>query len=205
MALTLLVYRAGEVIKRQPAAERGRTTVTIDGLESNTTYDEGDFKLAWTDGNLESDKVNVPEFKTNKVGVTSITSTPETVSLKVGETQQISTVVTPDGANDKSVTYSTNNQPVATVTQDGLITAESSGQATITVKSNDNPTATFKVRVTVKDEPVEEQPEEEQPSTDDTPSTDQPSTDDTTSTEQPNEPSEDPNAGADGTSDAETQ
>lgn len=200
MALTLLVYRAGEVIKRQPAAERGRTTVTIDGLESNTTYDEGDFKLAWTDGNLESDKVNVPEFKTNKVGVTSITSTPETVSLKVGETQQINTVVTPDGANDKSVTYSTNNQPVATVTQDGLITAESSGQATITVKSNDDPTVTSKVRVTVKDKPAEEQP-----STDDTPSTDQPSTDDTTSTEQPNEPSEDPNAGADGTSDAETQ
>ncbi|USL87103.1 putative bacterial adhesin/Ig-like protein [Staphylococcus phage Sazerac] len=200
MALTLLVYRAGEVIKRQPAAERGRTTVTIDGLESNTTYDEGDFKLAWTDGNLESDKVNVPEFKTNKVGVTNITSTPDTVSLTVGETQQINTVVTPDGANDKSVTYSTNNQPVATVTQDGLITAESSGQATITVKSNDDPTVTFKVRVTVKDKPAEEQP-----STDDTPSTDQPSTDDTTSTEQPNEPSEDPNAGADGTSDAETQ
>jgi len=200
MALTLLVYRGGEVIKRQPAAERGRTTVTIDGLESNTTYDEGDFKLAWTDGNLESDKVNVPEFKTNKVGVTNITSTPDTVSLTVGETQQINTVVTPDGANDKSVTYSTNNQPVATVTQDGLITAESSGQATITVKSNDDPTVTFKVRVTVKDKPAEEQP-----STDDTPSTDQPSTDDTTSTEQPNEPSEDPNAGADGTSDAETQ
>lgn len=200
MALTLLVYRAGEVIKRQPAAERGRTTVTIDGLESNTTYDEGDFKLAWTDGNLESDKVNVPEFKTNKVGVTNITSTPDTISLTVGETQQINTVVTPDGANDKSVTYSTNNQPVATVTQDGLITAESSGQATITVKSNDDPTVTFKVRVTVKDKPTEEQP-----STDDTPSTDQPSTDDTTSTEQPNEPSEDPNAGADGTSDAETQ
>ena len=200
MALTLLVYRAGEVIKRQPAAERGRTTVTIDGLESNTTYDEGDFKLAWTDGNLESDKVNVPEFKTNKIGVTNITSTPDTVSLTVGETQQINTVVTPDGANDKSVTYSTNNQPVATVTKDGLITAESSGQATITVKSNDDPTVTFKVRVTVKDKPAEEQP-----STDDTPSTDQPSTDDTTSTEQPNEPSEDPNAGADGTSDAETQ
>lgn len=200
MALTLLVYRAGEVIKRQPAAERGRTTVTIDGLESNTTYDEGDFKLAWTDGNLESDKVNVPEFKTNKVGVTNITSTPDTVSLTVGETQQINTVVTPDGANDKSVTYSTNNQPVATVTQDGLITAESSGQATITVKSNDDPTVTSKVRVTVKDKPVEEQP-----STDDTPSTEQPDTDDTTSTEQPNEPSEDPNAGADGTSDAETQ
>jgi uncharacterized protein YjdB len=200
MALTLLVYRAGEVIKRQPAAERGRTTVTIDGLESNTTYDEGEFKLAWTDGNLESDKVNVPEFKTNKIGVTNITSTPDTVSLTVGETQQINTVVTPDGANDKSVTYSTNNQPVATVTQDGLITAESSGQATITVKSNDDPTVTSKVRVTVKDKPAEEQP-----STDDTPSTDQPSTDDTTSTEQPNEPSEDPNAGADGTSDAETQ
>ena len=200
MALTLLVYRAGEVIKRQPAAEIGRTTVTIDGLESNTTYDEGDFKLAWTDGNLESDKVNVPEFKTNKVGVTNITSTPDTVSLTVGETQQINTVVTPDGANDKSVTYSTNNQPVATVTQDGLITAESSGQATITVKSNDDPTVTSKVRVTVKDKPAEEQP-----STDDTPSTEQPDTDDTTSTEQPNEPSEDPNAGADGTSDAETQ
>lgn len=178
MALTLLVYRGGEVIKRQPAAERGRTTVTIDGLESNTTYDEGDFKLAWTDGNLESDKVNVPEFKTNKVGVTSITSTPDTVSLTVGETQQINTVVTPDGSNDKSVTYSTNNQSVATVTQDGLITAESSGQATITVKSNDDPTVTSKVRVTVKDKPAEEQP-----STDDTPSTEQPDTDDTTSTE----------------------
>lgn len=179
MALTLLVYKAGEVVKQKEQSPEGATTVTIDGLESNTKYGAGEFKVAWTDGKLESDKVDVPEFTTNKIGVQSITSTPDTVTLNAGETQQITNNISPSTADDQTVSYSSNNQPVATVTQDGLIEAVSKGQATITIKSNDNTSAVAKVKVTVNEvappepepsetetDPVESEPAEESPVSD---------------------------------------
>lgn len=162
MAKTLLVYKGEEVVKRQPKAETGKTTVTIEGLSSNTEYPAGTYKLAWTNGATESDKVDVPTFTTDKVGVTTVTTTPETVTITVGETSQIATDVEPTNADDKSLIYTSNNEPVATVDDSGLITAVKAGNATITVKSNDNAKATAKTSVTVKaeEQPVEEPTEE---------------------------------------------
>ena len=151
MANTLLVYKGEEVIKRQPKAGTGKTTVTIEGLSSNTEYTKGTYKLAWSNGATESAKVDVPAFTTNKIGVTTVTATPATTSITVGNTQQISSEVEPTNADDKTLIYTSNNEPVATVDDSGLITAVKAGNATITVKSNDNATATAKVSVTVEE------------------------------------------------------
>ena len=151
MANTLLVYKGEEVIKRQPKAGTGKTTVTIEGLSSNTEYTKGTYKLAWSNGATESAKVDVPAFTTNKIGVTTVTATPATTSITVGNTQQISSEVEPANADDKTLTYTSNNEPVATVDGSGLITAVKAGNATITVKSNDNATATAKTSVTVEE------------------------------------------------------
>lgn len=150
MVNTLLVYKGEEVIKRQEENKDGKTSVIIDGLESNTDYTKGTYKLAWSNGAKESDKVDVPTFTTDKVGVTTVTATPETVTITVGETSQIATDVEPTNADDKTLTYTSNNEPVATVDDSGLINAVKAGDATITVKSNDNTKATAKVSVTVE-------------------------------------------------------
>lgn len=162
MVKTLLLYKGDEVVKRQPKAETGKTKVTIDGLSSNTEYPTGIYKLAWTNGATESDKVDVPTFTTDKVGVTTVTATPNTVTITVGETSQITTEVEPANADDKTLTYTSNNEPVATVDDSGLITAVKAGNATITVKSNDNTKATAKTSVTVKaaEEPAGDSTEE---------------------------------------------
>lgn len=167
MVKSLLLYKGEEVVKKQPQQE-GKTTITIEGLSSNTEYPAGTYKLAWTNGATESDKVDVPTFTTDKVGVTTVTATPETVTITVGETSQIAADVKPTNADDKSLTYTSNNEPVATVNDSGLINAVKAGNATITVKSNDNAKATAKTSVTVKDaeQPVEEPAEDstEEPS-----------------------------------------
>ena len=56
--------------------------------------------------------------------------------------------VTPDGATDKTVTWSSSNEKVATVDANGKVKAVGNGEATITAKAGDK-TATCTVKVTV--------------------------------------------------------
>lgn len=160
MVQTLLLYKGEEVVKKQPQQE-GKTTITIEGLKSNTDYTKGTYKLAWSNGAKEGPKADVPAFKTKKIGVTTVTAKPSSTNIVAGKTQQITSEVTPTNADDKTLTYTSNNEPVATVNDSGLITAVKAGDATITVKSNDNTKATAKVSVTVKaaEEPAEDSTE----------------------------------------------
>lgn len=159
MAKTLVVYKDDKVIREEPKNPNGKTTVTISGLESNTDYAKGTFKISWKDDNGESDLVDVPAFKTDEKGVTSVSVGNDAVTLDVGDTSQIDVTVEPTDADNKAVTYSSNNKAVATVSDSGLIEAVKSGSATITVKSSNNSQATSKVRVTVED--IEDVPPEE--------------------------------------------
>ena len=70
------------------------------------------------------------------VPVTGVTLSQTSASLKVGETLTLKATVAPDNATDKSVTWSSSNTAVATVS-DGKVTAKAAGTATITVKTND--------------------------------------------------------------------
>lgn len=80
--------------------------------------------------------------------VTSIKLNKSSVTLKKGETSQLSATVSPSDATDKTVTYSTSNSKVAKVSSSGKITAVGGGTATITAKAGGK-TATCKVTVTV--------------------------------------------------------
>lgn len=76
---------------------------------------------------------------------TSLVLSPKEVTLKVGETQQLTATVKPDKT---AVTYSSDNEKVATVDKNGLITAVAVGKATISAKAG---TLTRKCAVTVTD------------------------------------------------------
>ena len=69
MEKTLKVYKNGEVVGSQVANPEGATTVTITGLEADTTYPAGTYKVAFANDSGESEKVDVPQFKTNAPAV----------------------------------------------------------------------------------------------------------------------------------------
>lgn len=69
-----------------------------------------------------------------------------TYSLNVRQAMVLTATVTPNDATDKSVTWSSNNSDVATVSN-GVVTAVSGGSATITAKTSNGKTAQCVVTV----------------------------------------------------------
>ena len=83
------------------------------------------------------------------VAVTGVTLAPTSATLTLGETETVTLIPTvlPADATDKSVTWSSSDEAVATVT-DGVVTAVAAGTATITVTTTDGAkTATCAVTV----------------------------------------------------------
>ena len=87
------------------------------------------------------------------IPVTSVTLNKTSLALTEQETFQLSATVSPDNATDKTVTWSTANAAIATVSENGLVTAVAEGSATITAKAGDK-TATCAVTVSKKVIPV---------------------------------------------------
>ena len=87
------------------------------------------------------------------VDVTGVSLNKTTTTLTVGDTETLTATVSPDGATDKSVTWSSSDTTVATV-ENGVVTAVGSGTANITVTAtngtddaSDDMTATCAVTV----------------------------------------------------------
>jgi uncharacterized protein YjdB len=68
--------------------------------------------------------------------VTSLQVLPDQASIRVGETLALQVRITPENA-DQSVTWSTSNGTVASVSQNGIVTGMQAGTAVITVKTRD--------------------------------------------------------------------
>ena len=82
------------------------------------------------------------------IHVTGVTLNKTALELTVGDAEQLTATITPSDATDKSVTWSSSNNAVATVDANGKVKAISAGSATITVKTEDGgKTATCAVTV----------------------------------------------------------
>ncbi|MDE5840324.1 MAG: Ig-like domain-containing protein, partial [Muribaculaceae bacterium] len=71
------------------------------------------------------------------IAVTGITLSQTEATVEVGEPLTLVATVTPDNATDKTVTWSSSNEAVATVDQDGKVTTLATGQVTITAEAGD--------------------------------------------------------------------
>ena len=114
----------------------GSSILTLTSTE-NIDSDAKTYECATTNGKVT---VTVP--------VTSIKLDKSSVTLKKGETSQLTATVSPANATNKTVTYSSSNTKVAKVSSSGKITAVGGGTATITAKAGGK-TATCKVTVNV--------------------------------------------------------
>ncbi|HEX8531772.1 MAG TPA: Ig-like domain-containing protein, partial [Cytophagales bacterium] len=83
------------------------------------------------------------------VAVTGVSVSPTSASVAVNGTQQLTATVSPTNATNKTVSWSSGNTAVATVSSTGLVTGVAAGTATITVTTQDGAkTASATVTVT---------------------------------------------------------
>lgn len=89
-----------------------------------------------------------PVFIDRSAAVSGVNLNKTSLDLTVGVAYTLSATFTPSNAFEKSVTWSSSNTSVATINQNGVVTAVKSGSATITVKTKDGGyTATCDVTV----------------------------------------------------------
>jgi hypothetical protein len=123
-------------------------TRTITSLTNGTEYT---FTVKAVDtAENKSAGVDVKAKPFRPVAVTGVNLTPATLSLKVsGVTGTLNATLLPIGATAQTVAWSSTNESVATVDEEGTVTAVAEGQATITVTVNGNYTKTCTVTVIV--------------------------------------------------------
>ncbi len=168
MADTLKVYKDGEVVGSAERGADGIAKVTIDSLTADTDYAAGLYQVAFSNENGESEKVNVPAFKTKPatttttttvaptttttttaIAVTGVTLDKSTLSLVVGATGNLVATIAPSNASYKAVSYKSSDEEVATVDNTGKVTAVKAGTAEITVESLMDGSKTAKCELTV--------------------------------------------------------
>ncbi len=116
--------KAGEVTITAKAGDKSATcTVTVTAKQSTEDPDD-------------------------PIVVTGITLDKTTATVEEGAKVTLTATVTPGNATDKTVTWSTSNEAIATVS-DGVVTGVKAGEVTITAKAGDK-SATCTVTVTAK-------------------------------------------------------
>lgn len=160
MADILKIYKDDEVVASAERGEDGKANVAIEGLDADTEYEAGTYQAAFSNDNGESDKTEVPGFKTNPIKVTGVSLDKESLTLNVGDTETIQPTVAPSTATDKGIVYASSNKDIVTVDEEGTITAVTDGTADIKVTTeNGNKKATCEVTVKAEEEPAPKEPD----------------------------------------------
>ena len=127
------------------------TPVTSDnGMYRFVPEKSGIYIIKVTDyaGNSSEDELTVDLPSDDKVSVTGVTLDKNKLNLKVNETEELKATITPENATNKNVTFSSSDESIVEVNNDGSVTAKKIGTATITVTTEDgNKTATCEVTV----------------------------------------------------------
>ncbi|EJQ7840173.1 Ig domain-containing protein [Staphylococcus pseudintermedius] len=149
MVKKLKLYTNGEVFDSKEG--EGRLTVSVSGLDPATTYPEGIYQVAFEENGKESEKVDVPEFTTNSILITSISFVPESKTITNGTNEQLEPNISPSTATDKSLSYASNAPETVSVDENtGVINALQTGEAVITATTKDGSNKTAQITITVE-------------------------------------------------------
>ncbi|MDO4175774.1 MAG: S-layer homology domain-containing protein, partial [Eubacteriales bacterium] len=120
----------------------GTDTYTITEADASKFYsDNTAYRVDWQE---EDNKIVLAKAE---IPVTGITLDQAELTLTAGESAQLTATVQPENATNPTVTWSSNDEDVATVDDNGNITAVGVGTATITAQAGDQ-TATCVVTAT---------------------------------------------------------
>lgn len=113
----------------------GKVTGLTFSYEQNTGSQRTENLTFFANGTNRT--VQLTQSATSTVSVTGVSITDSDFTLTVGSTKELHISVTPSNATDKSVVWSSSNTSVASVNSSGIVTANATGSATITVRTND--------------------------------------------------------------------
>ncbi len=88
------------------------------------------------DGQFRSD-ATITIVKANTVPVTSIYVTPQSLTLEAGETSELTYAISPSNASNKNVAWRSKDETLATVDQNGVVTALRAGIVEVEAISED--------------------------------------------------------------------
>ena len=111
--------------------------------------DEGIAKTADKQIEIKLKSTTQTDPDDENVAVTGVTVTPASQEVQVGKSTTFIATVTPDNATNKKVTWTSSDESVATVNEDGVVTGVKAGTATITATTVDGGitgTATIEVK-----------------------------------------------------------
>lgn len=103
----------------------GDSPLAITGLAPDTVVATGDYVVIAIENGVESDPVDIPGFTvlSEVIAVTGVSLDQETLSLAPGGSATLVATVMPEDATDKTGTWASTDETVATVV-DGTVTVD---------------------------------------------------------------------------------
>lgn len=107
--------------------------VSTDGLVTALALGSAKITVTTADGSHTA----ICDVTVSTIAVTGVSISTTTPSVSISGTRQLTAVIDPANASNKTVTWSSSDESVATVNSSGLVTGKAQGSATITVKTAD--------------------------------------------------------------------
>ena len=141
-AIEEIIATNGAVLKTEISKTEKIFTVTENGKYS--------FKARADNGSSATVNVVVDTIGQSKQLVTEINLNKNNTEILLGETEILTATVLPEDADNKSITWTSSNTSVATVSEQGVVTAVKAGTAIITATAKDGSgkSASCEVKVT---------------------------------------------------------
>lgn len=134
------------------SSDEALATVDADGLVTTLALGEVEITATSVFNNTVSGSAIITIV--DAPAVVSITVTPATAALELDGSQQLEANVVAVGGAEETVTWASSDEDVATVDEDGLVTAVSAGVATVTATSTFDDTVYGSAEITVLPEAV---------------------------------------------------
>lgn len=105
-----------------------------------------------TGGSIAFQNILLPSAQ--KVDAESVSLSDESASVRIGESKQLTATVKPDNTTIKTLTWTSSDETVATVDENGLVTGKKSGSTVVTATTENGLKASCNILVPVEAETV---------------------------------------------------
>ena len=135
----------------KPTSSKATVSTSSDVYTYTPTQPYYDYFLIKNSGLSVSnaEKIEIYYAEAENVDVSSVNITQDSISLEIGGTSSVNATVLPANATNKSLTYSSSDNRVVSVSSSGVMTGLMEGKATVTATSVSNPSASDSLEVTV--------------------------------------------------------
>lgn len=136
LKVTLIPSRGNEIIHYKSSDE---LIATVDENGKITGISAGSTTVLVTVEGTDIKAECQVDISSNVIAVKELFVSDEKVQLKLGENYKLNVTVIPNNAVDKTLSFSSTNEQILSVNEDGVVTGLKTGNAKIIIQSKSNP------------------------------------------------------------------